>query len=181
MNIDDNQVRALVEASAGGDADSFKELYEHLVEKVFTYLRFRTATEEMATDLTQDAFVSLYGALPNFSYRSRNEFYAYVFSIVRRTLARHYESKHTKASQSRADVDGEMIPDESGHEELTSDIERAVKTLNQESQDIITLHHWGGYTFGEIGEMLGMTESAVRVRHHRAVHSLKTFFEESDI
>jgi RNA polymerase sigma factor (sigma-70 family) len=103
-----------------------------------------------------------------------------VFRIVRRTLARHYNNKHTKAAQSRTDVDEGLLPDAINDTGLTSDIERAVKTLDAEEQEIITLHHWSGHTFGEIGEMLGMTESAVRVRHHRAVRSLQTYFDSTD-
>ncbi len=179
--MDDTDIRALVEASASGDPDSFKELYEHLVDKVFRFLRSRTATEELATDLTQDVFVALYTALPNFSYRSRTEFYAYVFSIVRRTLARHYENKHTKATQARVDVAEELFSDDVSDTKITSDIARAMSTLETEAQEIITLHHWSGYTFGEIGAMIGMTESAVRVRHHRAVKSLQKYFDPTDL
>ncbi len=178
MDIDDHDIRILVESSVKGDAESFKQLYEHLIERVYGYLRFRTATEEIATDLTQDVFVGLYAALPNFSYRSRAEFYAYVFQIVRRTLARHYGDKHTQGIKLRTDVDDSLLEDVGEDLQMQEDMRRALQTLEPLTREIVTLHHWSGCTFGEIGTMLHLTESAARVRHHRALETLKDYFNK---
>jgi RNA polymerase sigma-70 factor (ECF subfamily) len=132
----------------------------------------------VAEDLAQDVFVSLYQALPSFTYRSRAEFYAFVFTIVRRTLARHYGDKHTKAHYLRADIDGDLIPEERTEAEQ-SDIERALNTLPPLTREVVILHHWSGYTFAEIGVLLNLTESAARVRHHRALETMRTYFNHS--
>jgi RNA polymerase sigma-70 factor, ECF subfamily len=179
MNIDDHDIRILVEASAKGDAESFRKLYEYMIPRVYAYLRSRTTTEEHAVDLAQDVFIGLYTALPNFTYRSRAEFYAYVFLIVRRTLAHHYGDKHTQARKDRHDVDAETLPARSENVEVVQDVERALAALDDTAREIVTLHHWSLYTFGEIALMLHMTESAVRVRHHRAIKTLKIYFKNS--
>lgn len=176
MEISDIEFRTLIHGCASGDTEKFKELYEHLVDRVFSYIRYRTNTEDIATDLTQDVFVGLWGSLPNFSYRSRAEFYAYVFQIVRRTLARHYGNKHTQGEKERVDVDEALFPSNGSDESSRLDVRRALLTLDPVSRDVVVLHHWSGYTFGEIGEMLGSEESAVRVRHHRAMKKLKSHF-----
>ncbi len=175
MENAEHDIRILVETSANGDAEGFKRLYDHLVDKVYNYLRYRTATPEVAEDLTQDAFVSLYQALPSFTYRSRAEFYAFVFTIVRRSLARHYGDKHTKAQYLRADIDGDLVPGEvmTGDQ---GDIERALSTLPPLTREVVILHHWSGYTFAEIGVLLSLTESAARVRHHRALETMRDYF-----
>lgn len=179
MSIDDNEIQMLVEASASGDAESYRQLYEQLIDRVYSYIRYRTTTEERAVDLTQDVFVGLYAALPNFTYRSRAAFYAYVFQIVRRTLARHYGDKHIKADTLRTDIEEEALAAREVNREVVSDMERALQTLDPIARDIVTLHHWSGYTFAEIGAMLDMTESATRVRHHRAMHTLKAYFNNT--
>ncbi len=179
MNEADHDIRILVESSAKGDAESFKQLYEHLIDKVYAYLRYRTATTDTATDLAQDVFVSLYAALPNFTYRSRAEFYAYVFQIVRRTLARHYGDKHTVARKLRAGIDETLLPDTPQDPLIREDIGRALHTLEPLTREVVILHHWSGYTFGEIGEMLKLTEAAARVRHHRALDTLRNYFNHS--
>jgi len=178
MDNAEHDIRILVETSAKGDAEGFKRLYDHLIDQVFGYLRYRTATKEVAEDLAQDVFVGLYQALPSFTYRSRVEFYAFVFTIVRRTLARHYGNKHTQANQVRADIDGDLLGDSDTASE-GGDIERALATLEPLTREVVILHHWSGYTFKEIGAMLHLTEAAARVRHHRAVDTMRTYFNQS--
>src|SRR3978361_1670965 len=46
-----------VEQSANGDTKAFGRLYESHYQEVYRYIRRRTATTELAEDLTQDTFV----------------------------------------------------------------------------------------------------------------------------
>ncbi len=166
-------LRAMVEESSRGNAGAFKELYDALVNRVFGYLASRT-DRTTATDLTQDCFVEIWKALPSFKYRSEPEFHSFVFIIVKRTLAKHYGSKHTKSSKETVELDEENISSESKNETSRVEIEQALATLDETAREIIILHHWSRYTFPEIAEMLNMTESAVRTRHHRTLAALQT-------
>ncbi|MFM2374807.1 MAG: hypothetical protein RLZZ234_802 [Candidatus Parcubacteria bacterium] len=173
---DDHDIRELVLSSIAGSTVSFKALYELLIDRVYGYLRVRTSREEDATDIAQDAFVELYKSLPTFAYRSRDEFFAYVFVIVRRTLARHYANKHTKQRHITDSFDDSSVASPQEHVEIAHDVMRALSTLDETSREIVILHHYGRNTFPEIAKILGMQESAVRVRHHRALKTLLTFF-----
>jgi RNA polymerase sigma-70 factor (ECF subfamily) len=168
----DETTQTLVEKSARGDADAFKALYVKLVDRVFGYLAGRT-DRTAATDLAQDSFVELYKALPSFTYRSEFEFHAFVFVIVKRTLARHYENKHTKAARYTESLDERVLtsPDTDRLERLS--LMQALDVLDEITREIIVLHHWSRYTFPEIATLTDMTESAVRTRHHRALAILK--------
>lgn len=179
MEHTDHDMRTLIEASARGDAESTRALYELLVEKVFAYVRSRTATKEYATDITQDVFIDLFSNLGNFTYRSRAQFFAYVFVITKRKLARHYELVKRRGVQAEFDEEHispvvARVPLEREH-----DVARALETLDSETRDIVVLHHWSRYTFGEIALLIGMTESAVRVRHHRALEKLGTYLKDT--
>lgn len=55
-------IKTLVEHCAKNDTVSFTELYEHLVERVFTFVSYRTDTRTAATEITQDVFVELHKA-----------------------------------------------------------------------------------------------------------------------
>jgi RNA polymerase sigma factor (sigma-70 family) len=57
--------------------------------------------------------------------------------------------------------------------ETTLALTEALKQLDECSREIVVLHHWSRYTFGEIATIVDMTEEAVRVRHHRAKAVLK--------
>jgi RNA polymerase sigma-70 factor, ECF subfamily len=168
--IDDTS--QLVQKSASGDAGSFKELYEHLLDKVFAYVRYRTHTEEDATDLTQEVFVDLYKALPAFTYSSKEQFYGFVFTITKRKLAKHYANKHTQALKNTSEFDEDRYVETASDVHMSADIAHALTALDGITRDIVVLHHWSRYTFPEIATLIGMTESAVRVRHHRALKTL---------
>lgn len=164
-------IQALVRESAEGGKESYQKLYEHMVDRVFAYVRYRTKSHTQATDLTQDVFVELWKALPRFTYHSREQFYAYVFVITKRKLFQIYATQHreTVSLQEETALSDEADPGGLMHDEVT----RALDTLDPETREIVVLHHWSRYTFGEIAALINMGETAVRVRHHRALKSLR--------
>lgn len=155
---------AVREASAG-NAASFETLYTHLVDRVFSFICARTSTRTEAFDVTQDTFVELYKALRTFTYERDAAFYGFVFTIARRQLAQHYAKRakhHTDA------LTEDLVPSGDVSCELTAAVHQALDSLDDRSREIVVLHHFARYTFAEIATLINMTESAVRVRHHRA-------------
>lgn len=169
-HIDD--LSQLVKSSADGNAGDFKVLYERLIDKVFAYVRYRINTEDDATDLTQEVFVDLYKALPTFTYVSKEQFYGFVFTITKRKLAKFYSNKHTQASKTTSEFDEERYQNQTDNTTTSQYVAEALQTLDDVTREIIVLHHWSRYTFPEIATLINMTESAVRVRHHRALKTL---------
>jgi RNA polymerase sigma-70 factor (ECF subfamily) len=180
MEYTDHDIKVLITKSAGGDAESCKKLYEHLVDKVFAYVRSRTSTQEHATDITQDVFIDFFSTLSNFTYQTRAQLYAYVFVITKRKLARLYQYAHTHGENTKTTFDEEVMSPHTENTPNTStyDVAQALSHLDEETREIVILHHWSRYTFKEIAELLGMTESAVRVRHHRALPQLATYLQQ---
>ncbi len=175
----DHDICKLIEKSTKRDMESSKQLYELLVDKVFAYVRSRTRTHEEATDVTQDTFIDFFSTLSNFTYQSRAQFYAYVYTITRRKLARHYTKKNKGGAQIVEFDEHSMSPSDTDiGKALQSDVERALTTLEGRTREIVVLHHWSRYTFGEIATLLNMKESAVRVRHHRALALLATYLKQ---
>jgi RNA polymerase sigma-70 factor (ECF subfamily) len=164
----EHPLRTLLADTTHLSVDSFRQLYAVVQPKVFAYVRSRTTTREQAIDLSQDILLELHQALPSFVYHSDAEFYGFVFTITRRSLARHYANKHTKASLRQSDVEIDETVSTADMSELELSVRQALEQLGPEERDIIVLHHWSRYTFAEIGAMVNMTEGAVRTRHHRA-------------
>ncbi len=174
MEQTDHEISKLVSESAKGDTESCKKLYERLADKIFAYVRSRTATHEQAIDITQDVFIDFFSTLSNFTYQSRAQFYSYVFVITRRKLAKLYMDSERRGLKTTAEFDEETMSPSSldTSHETRMDVEEALATLDSDTREIIVLHHWSRYTFGEIALLIGMTESGVRVRHHRALARL---------
>lgn len=167
-----DNISELVQKSASGNSESFKELYEHLIDKVFSYVQYRINTEDDAMDLTQEVFVDLYKALPKFVYASKEQFYGFVFTITKRKLAKFYANKHTQAAKNTIEFDEERYSESADDAGTSYDVSVALQKLDGVTREIVVLHHWSRYTFPEIATLINMTESAVRVRHHRALKTL---------
>ena len=175
MEKSDHEIRILVEQSATGHAESCEKLYEALIDSVYAYVRSRTKTKEQATDITQDVFIDLFSAIQHFTYTTRGQFYSYLFVIVRRKLATVYAQSAKRSEDTQVAFSEDYMSDTAQPlhiMERVNEVQTALETLNAVTRDIIVLHHWSRYTFGEIALLLGMEESAVRVRHHRALKLL---------
>jgi RNA polymerase sigma factor (sigma-70 family) len=126
-------------------------------------------------DLTQDIFIDLFSSLSGFVYQTRGQFYAYVFVITRRKLARHYDDCAKRREREGLELDEAKVAGTLGSEgsyATSYDIDIALRSLDEDTREIVVLRHWSRYSFSEIASLKDMTESAVRVRHHRALKTL---------
>jgi len=168
----------LVAQSARGDSESFKVLFDLLHGRIFAYVRSRTGGHDEALDTTQQIFIELWKALPRFHYQSDAAFHGFLFTIARRQIIGTYRKRDTSTFSLR---DAEEPVAEGENIEEEDEIMRALTVLDDITKEIIVLHHWSRYTFGEIGAMLGMMENAVRVRHHRGLVTLKATLTNKEI
>lgn len=171
-----HDISILITESAKGDAESSKKLYEYLVDKIYAYVGYRTSTKEHAIDITQDVFIDFFGNLHSFEYKSPAHLYAYVFVITKRKLARHYADMNMRGNVGQTPFDESVPTTATLDTEVTYandfDTNQALSLLDDVTREIVALHHFSQYTFGEIAVLLQMNESAVRVRHHRALKVL---------
>jgi len=181
MELNEQQLQALVNNSASGNMASCQKLYEYLVDKVYAYVRYRVVIPENAIDLTQDIFIDFFNALKNFSYQSRSQLFAFVFVITKRKLAQHYNNKNFFQAKTTVKFDDNLTSPDSDYanslakKENNLDLSQALASLDEQTREIVVLHHWSKYTFGDIAQLLNLTETTVRVRHFRALKLLKQF------
>lgn len=169
------ELRGLVEQAGEGSQVAFHALYNTLADRLFGYIRQRTAGDEETADILQDVFLDIWQALKRFEYRTEGHFYAFVFTITKRRLARHYKHRHahtsldelTPAEHPRVDAE---LQDPDGMKPL-------VDRLSEKYREVMTLRYWSGLGFAEIAEMLGTNESTVKVRHHRALKELRSMMD----
>ncbi len=165
----------LVTQSGTGDSKAFKMLFDMLHSRVYAYVRYRTNSHDESLDATQQIFIELWKALPRFNYRSDAAFYGFLFTITKRQIIGTYRQRHPSILALTSD--DEFVGEE--QDTLQEDeVMRALTSLDEITKEIVVLHHWSRYTFGEIAMMLTMTENAVRVRHHRGLLTLKSVLTE---
>ncbi|MCA9354437.1 MAG: sigma-70 family RNA polymerase sigma factor [Candidatus Kaiserbacteria bacterium] len=173
-----DNLEELVTLCAQHDEEAARKLYDRIVELVYNYISLRTHVKEQAIDLTQDVCIDLFAALRgSFQYQSEATFYAFLFTIVRRKLAKHYHREKQRFEQQVNEFEEHTVPDEHGNDITQADaidVRNALRELEETASEIIILRHWSRCTFAEIAALLDMNESAVRTRHHRAMKMLQS-------
>jgi RNA polymerase sigma factor (sigma-70 family) len=162
---------ALIHDSAAGDEAALRALSKSITRPLFPYLRSRTSRREDALDALQDTLVEVWQSLPRFAYHSDAAFFKFVFTIGKRKLGRI----RTMRFREEPLADEHDVADMDALQDTQSAlvVSRALRTLSGKDRDIITLRYWSGLPFSDIGQILSMSEGAVRVRHHRALRELE--------
>lgn len=169
----ENKLKDLIMESKDGNSDAYREIFDHLNNRLFVYALAHTSSRDDALDLVQDTFIDLWNALKNFQYKSNEGFYGYVFIIVKRKLAKYYGANKKNV----VSLDRLSEKDLGDHYEMEHEDSRyLLRELNKLAvhySELLKLRYWSGMTFGEIALVLNIKETTAKVRHHRALQILK--------
>lgn len=164
--------------------ETFAELYEEYMPKVFRYLQYRVSNIQLTEDLTATTFEK---ALVSFSRYSSDKakFSTWIFSIARNVVIDHYRvtgRRMTIPLEEASEVASKDLPPE---EELLKreELERlqiCLTGISEEEQEIIRLKFGAELNNRQIATMLGLSESNVGTRLYRAVRKLRDSFQESE-
>lgn len=162
----------MVSAQAGNESD-YRQLLGELSELVSRYLRSRLGGYDFVEDCVQDVLVAVHEA--RHTYDGRRPFRPWLFAIVRH--------KSTDAIR-RAEVRGRYFgPEDSGTEQVTSGPDEALQTgrllaqLPENLRQPLELTKIVGLSTAEAARRLQISESALKVRVHRAVKRLRKWME----
>jgi RNA polymerase sigma-70 factor, ECF subfamily len=170
----------LVQRSLQGDSQAFAELvrrYERLVFRIAGgFLRDRGEVEDVA----QDAFLKAYEALSGF--RAGAPFGPWIAQIATRTCYDRLRARQRRGevawedlslseqSEARSFAAGRPADDTAAARDLA---ERALATLPPKDRQALILADALGHTAAEVGQMMGCTALAVRLRLHRARRAMR--------
>lgn len=159
-----------------GDAASFAELYERYLPTVYRYVAARVSAREEAEDVTSDVFRQMWTS--RHAYAGLGAFRAWLFSIVRRTLADHY--RHRRPAAPLAPGVAEQVPDDTPTpEDHVIEGERVryatllLSQLREEQQEILCLRFVAELTYAEISIVIGKREDAVKKIAYRTLQFLR--------
>lgn len=162
----------LFTAWADGDRDAGTRLVRRHFPSVYGF--FRTRLPEQAEDLAQRTFLAC--VENRASFRREGSFRAYLFGIARRQMLRSLEKKAIVARLHPKHGAPTMPTSPSGkvarrEEELL--LLRALRSLQLDDQVLMQLFYWERMSTEEIGAVMELGRSAVKVRLHRARAQLR--------
>jgi RNA polymerase sigma-70 factor (ECF subfamily) len=155
-------------------AESFSELYERTLPRVYAYVASLLRDRSAAEDVTAQAFERAYRKRR--SYRpARGSMDAWLFGIARNAALDELRKRKRRAVLETDPEDtGSPAPEDQAELAVRRETVRAaLASLDGQERDLIALKFAGGLSNGEIARVLGMSESNVGTRLHRTITKLR--------
>ena len=155
-------------------AQGFEDLYRNTFPRVYAYVASLLRDRAAAEDVTALAFERAYRKRGRFSAR-RGSAEAWVFGIARNAALDELRKLKRRARLESDPVDVWAAgPDEEAERTFERDeVRAALASLDPRDRDLVALKSAGGLSNGEIARVLGISETNVGSRLHRAVEKLR--------
>jgi len=174
----------LVERVKRGDKRAYDMLvlkYQHkIVALVGRYIR----DQDEVLDVTQEAFIKAYRALPRF--RGDSAFYTWLYRIAINTAKNYLVSRSRRPPDTEVDIEEGEFQDTSGllqdietpenllaSDELEAVVYKAISDLPEELKVAVSLREFEGLSYEEIAEVMDCPVGTVRSRIFRARESIE--------
>ena len=149
--------------------------YNHCVDLyadgVFRFIVKNLRHEEDARDIVQTAFEKLWR---NREQVENEKSKSYLFTVAYNQMIDHL--RKNKRVQLKEEFDANTKIQQSNFNSNTKKIlMEAINRLNETQKSLVMLKDYEGYSYDEIGKIMGLTESQVKVYLHRARLILKEY------
>jgi len=172
---------ALARASAQGDTGAFEALYRRHAGRVHgVILRLVGHQHSRAEDLTQEAFVRAWQALPGFRFESAVG--TWLHRLAANTALMELRSRRSgPAMDGREDALEDIGSGDTAGQRtaLSMDLQQAVDSLPPRARAVLVLYDIEGWTHEEIANGLDMAVGSSKAQLHRARRLLRTRLGDS--
>lgn len=186
--------KSLIKRARRRDEAAISELYHRNVDSIYRYMVHRLGDVATAEDLTAEVFLRALESIESYT-DTGFPFSAWLFKIARARVIDHW--RHQRRHP-QVELD-EAMPDEPGGASLPSGgpfpndrpngglesreanakLNRALRLLSDEQQQVIVLKFYIGLSANEIAHIMNKTEGAIKALQHRGLAALGRIVEQS--
>ena len=171
--------KELVKRVQKGDQVAFDLLFARYQSRILNLVSRYVRDSEEVQDVTQEAFIKAYRALPKF--RGESAFYTWLYRIAINTAKNYLVARSRRPPSTDVDVDdadhrddADMLRDVENPEaalsrdQLKATIHQALADLPDDLRSALTLREFDGLSYEQIAEVLECPVGTVRSRIFRA-------------
>lgn len=166
----------LVAGAQNGESWAITALYREFQPRLLRYLR--SQEREVADDLASEVWLAVARSVTRFEGDEAG-FRAWIFTIARRQISDHRRRRARRRTDPVGEARFSTIASSSSPEtEVVDELSAQVvvdlvgELLSDEQAEVVLLRVLGGLDAKQVGEIMGHTESWVRVNQHRALARL---------
>jgi RNA polymerase sigma-70 factor (ECF subfamily) len=163
------------------DEQNFLHFYDENVAKIYRYIYFRVGSEQVAQDLSSEAFTRALQYLKGGKFIGNLS--AMVYQICRNLIADYFRNKQSLSLSLEQIPEGDLSESEKGLISNAEDclafdkIKNGLGLIKEEYQEVIIWHYIDDFEIGEIAQILGRSEGSVRTALSRALKALREALE----
>jgi len=171
---------ALMLKVKSGDLDKLGLLFERHKKRLFGFFYNMNSNASLSEDLVQNVFVRMLKYKHTFT--GEGSFTAWMFRTARNVNYDYYRKNKIAFNQNEISSVEYRLEDDDNLEKVMNQkddismLQRAMQILPTEKREVLVLSKFKEMKFSEIGEILGCTEGAAKVKAHRALKDLRTIF-----
>ena len=168
--IKDDDDAALAGRTLAGEIGAFEELIARHQRGLYTVAYRMLGNGEDAHDAMQNALLKAYQHLS--SYDSRYRFFSWIYRILVNECLNMLRARHPEdaLSPGLAAVGGPF--ESAARRERARHVQAALVHLSNDYRAAIVLRHFGGLSYDEMSEVLGVPVKTVKSRLHTARQKL---------
>ena len=158
------------------DSDVLEQLYRKYYGAALLYCTALCGDDQLAQDLTSEAFVKAYLSLPN----DVSSFRYWLMRVCRNLWIDHLRKHRRETSDEPLQYITDGITPETTYlrDERNRCLWKAIAELPPVDREMVTLHYFSGLSLLEVSQMIGKNYPSVRQRMVRVRQILKLKMEE---
>jgi RNA polymerase sigma factor (sigma-70 family) len=170
------------------DPATFADLYVAYHQQVLGYLARQTLDPEVAFDLMAETFAQMFAGLDQFRGNTEAEGLAWMWTIARHQLYRWRERGRMERQHlarlgvgvaDLGEIEYERIEELADLQRFLPILERSLAALPADTRRVLEMRIVEHRPYVEIGELVGATAGAIRIRVSRALRDLARLLEEA--
>lgn len=175
--------KELVRRVQRGDKHAFDLLFGRYQHKIINLVGRYLRNAQDVEDVTQEAFIKAFKALPRF--RGESAFYTWLYRIAINTAKNHLVALSRRPPGVDVDVEDAQFMDGAdllkegespeaalARDELSAAIDAAISELPDDLRSAVTLREFDGLTYEQIAQIMDCPVGTVRSRIFRARESI---------
>ncbi len=148
----------------------YNECVTRYADNVYRFILKNLRHEDDARDVVQSAFEKMWR---NREHVDATTAKAYLFTVAHNQMIDHIR-KVKRISLKEEFSEQDKVTDQQQHN-LKKILNEALNRLNETQRCLVMLKDYEGYSYEEIGKIMGLSESQVKVYLHRARIQLKNY------
>jgi RNA polymerase sigma-70 factor (ECF subfamily) len=159
----------------------FRILLSQYKERIYWHIRRVLYDHDDANDVTQEVFVKVWKALPDF--RGDSKLFSWMYRIATNESLNHIRKmqkhKHIPYDQVAYTLESRVDSESMSGDNIERALHTALVKLPEKQRLVFNMKYFDDLKYREIAEILGVTEGSLKASYHYAVkkieESLKDF------